>query len=581
MKKNNKFNLLDFNLKKLKSLSLSDLLILKDEIRLFIKELVDKTGGHYSSNLGLVELQIALHYIYSSPKDQIIFDTGHQAYTHKILTNRGNGLNNLHTKDGCSGLIKRSESKHDLFETGHSGTSLSALMGFCVSNKFKKHVGETIAIVGDASFNNGINLEALNLISYYNLNSLIIINNNMMSISENVGIYSNILNDENKAKTVFESMNYKFFYLENGNDLEKVINLLKKIKEIKGPKILLLKTIKGYGDTIAENDKLGIYHYKNSLNSIKRIGHTELIPDLLNKLRKDNKFFLIQPSMGLNTGLYKFEKENPNSYIDVGIEEEHAAAMASGMANNDVKVVLSYYNTFSQRAFDNILNDLARPNLDSFIILDRSYILEDNPDTHQGIYAGKMFELMPNTKILAPYDLKDYIYLFNYGIKDNKGVKVLFHPKGDLDFEYNKNDLLSYDFNNLELKENWLYIKESKNPKINIISYGRILKQVTNVLEENTIEANLINARFIKPVDNDLLKELFLTNQPILIIEEQLNVLYDKVLEFKEENNFNNKIYKINLDNQKIIESGLEEIYSNVSLSKDKILMKINHILNK
>lgn len=576
----NKFNLYNFNLKTLKKLNIKDLNILKEEIRSFIKEIVEKHGGHYSSNLGLVELQIALHYIYNSPIDKIIFDTGHQAYCHKILTNRGQMLYNLHTKDGCSGLINKNESEHDVFETGHSGTSLSALMGFCISNKFKKINAHTIAIVGDASFNNGINLEALNLISYYDLDSLIIINNNMMSISENVGIYANILNSKEKAKTIFENMNYKFYCLEEGNNLEELINLLTKIKDIKGPKILLIKTKKGFGDIDAENDKLGNFHYRNSINYEKKTTYSDLIPEILINLRKEKEFFLIQPSMGLNTGLYKFEQEFKDSYIDVGIEEEHAASMASAIASNNLKVVLSYYNTFSQRAFDSILNDLARPNLDAFIILDRSYILEDNPDTHQGIYAGKMYDLMPNSQILAPYNLDDYLYLLNYGIKDNKGVKVLLHPKGNLNFRYKKENIKNYNFKNLKLDKNWNYLKKYNNSKLVIISYGRILDNILKVANENNLNIDIINARFIKPIDEIILNPIFKENKKILIIEEQLSVLYEKVLTYKEENNFKNKVYNLNLNNKKIKEDNLENIYNVLDLSTNKINDKILKIIN-
>ncbi|MDO9629257.1 MAG: 1-deoxy-D-xylulose-5-phosphate synthase, partial [Acholeplasmataceae bacterium] len=405
----------------LKKLNPKELRKLADDIRLFLIDSITKTGGHLSSNLGTVELIIALHYVFNSPDDVIIYDVGHQAYTHKILTGRINEFDTLRHTSGLSGYINYKESIHDQWESGHAGTALSALLGVLYAKHVKSELGEGIAVIGDASITNGMAFEALNLLgSDANKRGIVILNDNEMSISKSVGSFSKALTKFRSMKIVikwkrvwatilpgfivrflgrikrglrgflqrqniFEDLGYMYIGPIDGHDIKGLIYSLKRIQKIKKSVVLHIITEKGKGHIEAENDKIGTFHGVSKPSNGKKYGisWSELICLNMVELQKHIKTFVIMPAMEVGAQFSNFAAQFNDRYIDVGIAEEHAATMAASMAHQGVPVFLPLYATFAQRAFDQILNDIARSNHHVVFGIDRAGIVGEDGSTHQ------------------------------------------------------------------------------------------------------------------------------------------------------------------------------------------------------
>jgi 1-deoxy-D-xylulose-5-phosphate synthase len=572
----------------LKKMNQKELNQLADDIRLFLIDSITKTGGHLSSNLGTVELIIALHYVFNSPDDVMIFDVGHQAYTHKILTGRVNEFETLRHTKGLSGYINYLESAHDQWESGHAGTALSALLGVLYAKKIKGESGEGIAVIGDASITNGMAFEALNLLGGdTKTRGIVILNDNEMSISKSVGSISKALTKFRSMKIVlkwkriwttilpgfivrflgrikrglrgflqrqniFEDLGYMYIGPIDGHDIKGLIYSLKRIQKVKKSVVLHIITEKGKGHIEAENDKIGTYHgVSKPSNGIKKgISWSELITLNMIALQSHIKTFVIMPAMEVGAQFSNFAAQFSDRYIDVGIAEEHAATMAASMAHQNVKVFLPLYATFAQRAFDQILNDIARSNHHVVFGIDRAGIVGEDGSTHQGLFDVSMFYLMPNMVITMPYDAREASNLLYYGFMKQKNPYVVRYPRGTVLFDKIV-DQISFE----EITPTWTYMK--KGEEINLISYGPSLDLLIQVDQNLSLNASIINARFIKPIDENMLHQICMTGKPIFVYEECSNIgsLYPQILKFMAKHEYKNKIMEMSITDQ-VVEHG-------------------------
>ncbi len=585
----------------IKDLSIKELKELASEIRKFLIDNISKTGGHLSSNLGVVEITIAMYYVFDPEKDKFLFDVGHQSYVHKILTGRAKDFKSLRTIDGLSGYINRKESKYDVWESGHSSTTISAASGMIVAGKDDERV---IAIIGDSSIMNGVALEGLNFLGQLKQKRpIIILNDNKMGISKSVGALTKALERIRGSKlyvflkkifnsitptflsrfyhqikrgikgfiqrdNIFEEMGFNYYGPYAGNNLKYCIKMMKKIKESKEPVVIHFTTKKGKGYAPSENDTVGDFHgvgpfdvetgiqYKKP----NQVSYSKLVADFLCNKRKEEQFYVVTPAMKSGSKLEEFASLYPNDFFDVGIAEEHAADMAAGIALQNKKVVLLLYATFAQRAYDMLLNDIARQNLKVIIGIDRAGVVGEDGPTHQGIYDVAMMSAMPNMKIYMPKDDLETIGLFNYAFNHLDSPTVIRYPRAS----FNINE---YDFK-YECTPNWEQIK--KGSKANVISFGPDVVRISNI----DLDINVFNARSIKPIDLEALKAIFENGLPIFVVEQVVSsgTLYDKILNVKEEYDFKSKVYNISFSPDTIVTFGkIPDVLNRYGFSDDEI----------
>lgn len=556
---------------------LNDLSIL---IREFLIDSISKTGGHLSSNLGTVEAILALHYVFDSPKDKIIFDVGHQTYTHKILTGRAKYFNKLRHSNGISGFLKESESQHDVFEAGHSSTSISAMCGFLEAKKIDNTIGEVVSFIGDASFQSGISLAGLNyLAGKKDQKGIIILNDNEMSISKNSGGLTNIFNKVRIKKTyrffrkitpksirnamkslvygnvsLFTQLGYRYIGPIDGHNIKELIKFYKFAKESKDSVIIHIKTVKGKGYEYSENDEVGKYHGIGAFNvetgipynkEEDEISFSNGIGSILNKLLNQNdKIKLITPSMTYGVGLTEISKDNKNKIIDVGICEENAVIMASTLSKCGLIPIVMTYSTFFQRAYDQINHDISRNNTKVIFLADRSGMVPGDGDTHQGIFDISMLLPLPNLSICSPSNLNEAEELIKLAIHSNNPFYIRY-PKTNVKKHINNNFIPKIEFGK------WVIIKELS--KLNIISYGPKINKIDDYLSYDLLEdkyfnkIGLINALFIKPIDEDILNKL--TNTTLIVLEEVIETssLSTLIKCYNNDNNLNIKVISMSL----------------------------------
>ncbi|PKK94493.1 MAG: 1-deoxy-D-xylulose-5-phosphate synthase, partial [Tenericutes bacterium HGW-Tenericutes-5] len=457
----------------LKALSIEELQNLANDIRLFLIDSLSKTGGHLSSNLGVVELTIALHYVFNSPEDKIIFDVGHQAYVHKILTGRAKDFDRLRMFEGLSGYQKRNESIHDVWEAGHSSTAIAAVAGFEVAKEINHNKGKNIAVVGDGSLNSGLSFEALNFLGHKgNVAPIIVLNDNEMSISKNVGRLSKLLNKTRAGKfynyaaktkrklpkfiyrmkvrlanmirgfannlTIFDEFGFSYYGPIDGHDIKDLIKFLKHIKHKNKPVVLHVITKKGKGYLPAENDTVGLWHGVGKFdketgefinkNKENFITWSNIFSNYIIDYAKDkDNFKVVIPAMITGSGLIEFEKMYPDKIIDVGICESFAVCFSSALALNNVKIYLPIYSSFLQRAYDQVLHDLARHEAHIVIGIDRAGVVGADGETHQGIYDIAYLKHIPNIEIVQPSNAVEAHSLLNYAFdKASKSVAIRY-----------------------------------------------------------------------------------------------------------------------------------------------------------
>ena len=572
------------NYEKIKKLNISDLENQADLIRKYIIETVSNNGGHLSSNLGVVELTLAIHYVFNSPIDKIIFDVGHQDYAHKILTDRCNEFETLRKKDGISGFPSYSESIHDAWEGGHSSTSITSAIGMAIAKESGvDNIGEIIAIIGDGSISNGLALSGLNYLVENKKNKIIlIVNDNEMSIGASIGAISKSLSEikindsNNNDNNLFTSLGFKYLGPIDGHDIKLLINCLKFAKDYNESIIIHVKTIKGKGYKFAEEDKVGKWHgvgpfnietgeFKNNNNkdliSWNKIASSAL-NDLLNK-RNDIK--VICPGMLYGTGLDIVKNSFPNKVIDVGINEEMAFVMAAALAKHNIIPIVSVYSTFFQRAYDEANNEINRTNSHVVILLDHCGIVSHDGSTHQGIYDLSLLTHLNNFVISAPKNQNEF----------NQLLDISISHKCPFAIRYSKDPTLIDNDNKLIEFGKWIVELELR--KTNIISYGNDVTLIKEELISQNTQIGLINAIFIKPIDYELLNSL--KDTTLIIYEEVASVgsLSSLISEYSLKNNLNIHIifYNIISDKINLIKEGTkEEILDQLGLNIKNIIQK-------
>ena len=532
----------------LKKLSISEKQELATELRKLVIQTVSKTGGHLASNLGVVELTIALHSVFDMPKDKIVWDVGHQTYVHKILTGRKDKIGTIRSFNGLAGFPKSSESEYDCFNTGHSSTSISAALGMARARDIKKEHHSVIAVIGDGALTGGMALEALNDAGSSKTNLIVILNDNEMSIAKNVGGISQFLtrirtrklynkSDKYIKKMVlripkignriikfvrkikygikqmiipnmlFEDLGFKYLGPVDGHSIENLESILKKAKELDGPILIHTLTKKGKGYRPAEENPDKFHSTSpfdietgNSVQS-KKDDYSKVFGKKLVELAKtDKNIVAITAAMRDGTGLTEFAREFPDRFFDVGIAEQHALTMAAGLAKGGLKPVVSIYSSFYQRAFDQAIDDICMQNLPVVMCVDRAGIVGNDGETHQGLLDMAFFRLIPSVTIMAPKDFKELEMMIEFAIGLNKPV-VIRYPRGGEGkkkfAEHNEIELGKCE----EIVENRF---KNVDKCVTIVAVGNMVEravEVAEMLEKDNIGAEIINTRFIKPID--------------------------------------------------------------------------------
>lgn len=614
----NKINLEDLeNPGFLKDLTYPELENLSKEIRTFLIENISKTGGHLSSNLGIVELTMAIHRNFDIPKDKLIFDVGHQSYVHKILTGRAKDFKTLRKYNGLSGFQKRSESIYDNYEAGHSSTSLSAALGFALARDMKKETNNVIAVVGDGSIGNGLCYEALNHIGDANTKLIVILNDNEMSISKNVGAIHNTLDKIRSTKKYHKTMqetksilnsipivgkytyklvkylkeSFKKIYMKegylfeefglnyygpiNGHDFVELDKYLKMAANETQPVLLHVITQKGRGYKYAEEDIEGIWHgispFDISTGKVKKVSDgkkswSEVITDSLIKLASnDEKIIAITPAMANGSKLNKFKEAFPSRFIDVGIAEEHALVLANAMSLENLKPFVSIYSTFLQRGYDEIQQDIARMSGNVVIGIDRAGIVGEDGETHQGIYDISFLSSIPNMIIMAPADAEEASNMLYTAFNTPLPVAIRY-SKASIDASIPKKS------HSIKIGT-WPIISYPERIAADgyIISYGDFLSNallIQEALRQKNIYLKVVNARFIKPLDYHVLKEIVTENLPVFVYEEasKIGSLGSMISSYLLENGYTNTFDNLAIPDEFIKQGKREELIESLKL---------------
>lgn len=506
----------------LKKMNLSQLKSLCEEIRKKIKSTVLRNGGHLSSNLGMVELTVAIHYVFDLPYDKLIFDVGHQCYAHKLLSGRYNEFDTLRLKNGISGFPKREESEYDAYNTGHAGTSISAALGIAKARDINKEDNNVIAVIGDGSFNNGLIYEAFNSLRILNSNILVIINDNGMSISPTVGSmheYLDQLNSDYKHidkrvrhATIFERFGFRYDGVYDGNDLEQIINKLLEIKMLlkENSIILHVYTKKGKGYEFCEEDPKNTHGISNSNIKHSMEYSTVLGETLTNLAQKDKRIVAVTAAMTSSLGLDKFFDNYPERAIDVGICEEHATILCAGLATQGLKPYYAVYSTFLQRSFDEIMIDICSQDLPVTLCVDRAGVSGADGETHQGIYDLSFLNLIPNLTIAVPKDIFEFERIIKFSANYNHPLAIRYPRAGSNKFG---SDSPIIDCS-------WEILEDGDDDFTIIASGERAISIAYNVRHSTTdkLKIQLINARIVKPLDVNMLSKI--KNSNIITIED-------------------------------------------------------------
>ncbi len=544
-----------------KKLNLKEKEILAEEIRQYILEVVSNNGGHLASNLGVVELTIAINTIFDLPYDKVVWDVGHQTYVHKIINGRREELKNIRQFGGISGFPKVNESETDCFNTGHSSTSISVALGMARARDIKKEDNCVVAIIGDGALTGGMALEALNDAGTSKTNIKVILNDNEMSISPNIGGINRFLGKLRTKKTYTKSNNYiknitnkipligkptvkiisrfkrsikqlvipkmyfediGFTYLGpvDGHNIEQLENIFALSKKVIGPVLIHVLTKKGKGYKIAEEnpDKFhatGPFNIETGEPKVKKGKDYSAVfgEKLISLAEKNDKIVAITASMKDGTGLAKFKDEFPSRFFDIGIAEQHAITLAAGMAKEGIIPIVPIYSSFYQRAFDQVIHDVALQNLPVIMCVDRAGLVGQDGETHQGMLDMAFFRVVPNLVIMAPSDFNELENMLEFSIELKKPVVIRYPRGGESNKKIEKHKIIEYGKGEI--------LKEGKN--VSIIAIGKMVARALEVaekLEEKGIDAEVINARFLKPIDNELIEKSILKTKNVVTIED-------------------------------------------------------------
>ncbi len=614
----------------IKKLDKEQMIELAEEIRKFLIKKISVTGGHIGPNLGVVELTITLHRLFNSPDDKIIWDVGHQAYVHKILTGRAGDFDSLRQFKGLCGFPKMIESEHDVWETGHSSTSLSAAMGMAAARDVKGDSNYVIPVIGDGALTGGMALEALNHIGHKKTNMIVILNDNEMSIAPNVGALHAVLGklrtagkyatakDELEyilkkipavggkvaaaAERVKDSLKYLlvsgiffeelgFTYLGpiDGHDFVDLERNIQYAKKMDGPVLLHVVTKKGKGYRPAEDDKIGTWHgtgpykietgdfVKTSSNAPSWSG---LIAETVRTIaREDRRVVTITPAMPVGSKLESFAKEFPDRFFDVGIAEQHATTMAAGLATQGMKPFLAIYSTFLQRAYDQMLHDVSRQNLNVFIGIDRAGLVGADGETHQGVFDIAFLRPMPNLVIMMPKDENEGQHMVKTALDYDGGPIALRYPRGNglgvpMDEVLRAIPIGS-----------WEVLREGSDAAI--LTFGTTIPmalEAANSLAKKGIQVKVINARFIKPLDTEMLDGLFATGMPIMTVEEAVLAggFGSAVIEHAHDTlKIGYPIRRMGIPDQFIEHGNVDELLAEIGMTADHLVENIEVLIKE
>ena len=605
----------------IKKLNTKEMEELAEEIRQFLIESISKTGGHLASNLGVVELTLALHKVFDSPKDKLIWDVGHQSYVHKIITGRKDDFKTLRQLDGLSGFPKENESEHDIFDTGHSSTSISVGLGIACARDIKREDFNVVSVIGDGSITGGMALEAINHLGYLNKKMIIILNDNEMSIDKNVGGMSRYLSSiirnakANQVKDqiekifsmtktgnyiykkadkfkdgiiskstsqdcdLFESFGIKYYGPIDGHNMKELVDILNKAKNKKGPVLLHVITKKGKGYKFAEQ-KPDKYHGVSKFNieeGLKSSSSESISSHVGKKLVKmadeDESIVAITAAMPSGTGLNHFAVSYPYRYYDVGIAEQHATTFAAGLAKEGMKPYFAVYSSFLQRGYDQIIHDISITKKNVTFLIDRAGLVGNDGETHHGVFDLSYLNIVPNITVMAPKDSKELDLMMDLSAKIDGPVGIRY-PRGNT-YYINKG---SYD----EIKLGTYEVLEQGSDVL-VLAIGNMVKKalsVRDILLKENINPTIVNARFLKPMDEELLSELLKTHSKVVTIEDNIvsGGFGSRINKFIIDNNYNVKIENIGIPDKFVEHGSVDELFATIGMSDEQIADRIKKL---
>ena len=589
---------------------------LAKEIRSFMINSVEKTGGHLASSLGVVELTIALHYIYNTPDDRLVWDVGHQSYPHKIVTGRRSEMDTLRQQGGLSGFTKRGESPYDPFGTGHSSTSISAALGMAIAAKQAGEDRQTIAVIGDGALTGGMAFEALNHAGDENANLLVVLNDNDMSISENVGglsrylgrvltssTYSHMRETSRKVLsklpgawdlarrteehvkgmvvpgTLFEELGFNYVGPVDGHDINALIRALRTLHKLKGPRFLHIITQKGRGHIPAERDPLK-YHgigrvepatQKNSGKTAQNVTYTSVFGDwLCNAVEKNPELIAITPAMMCGSGMVHFAEKYPNHFIDVGIAEQHAVTLAAGLATENRHPIVAIYSTFLQRAYDQLIHDVALQNLPVLFAIDRAGLVGADGPTHAGAFDISFLRAIPNLLIMTPSNGEECQRMLSTGLQHH-GPAAVRYPRASIPDQPENSHPVTVGKGE----------RRRQGSEIAILVFGTLLEQVMEAAEQ--IDATVVDMRFVAPLDQSLIVQMCEEHEMIVTVEENVTAggAGSGVSEFMLTQNISMPLLMIGLPNKFVMQGERDALLEQYGLSSHGILDSISRFQQK
>ncbi len=608
--------------KDIKDFSNHDLILLCGEIREYLVDVVSQVGGHFGGGLGTVELTVALHKVFNTPEDNIVWDTGHQAYPHKILTGRRDKLHTIRKLHGISGFLKRAESEYDAFGAGHASTSISAALGMAAAADHFSEDTRSIAIIGDGAMTGGMAYEALNNSGVQKKNIIVVLNDNNMSIAKNVWGFSNYFTEmithpeynkfkgaiwdltgkldnfgdrirkvasrlESGIKSIitpgmlFEALGFRYFGPVNGHNINKLVGLFEQVKLLNGPILVHAITEKGKGYKPAEGHVQKL-HASTPFDKMTGIAikkkdapkaYTKIFGETLVELVKENKDIVgITAAMPDGTGLNLLQKEFPENYYDVGIAEEHAVTFAAGLATKGVIPVVAIYSTFMQRAIDQIIHDVSLQKLHVVFVLDRAGLVGADGPTHHGTFDLSYLRLIPDMVIMAPKDENELKHMLKTAVEYKKGPIAIRYPRGSaLGVE------LSDKLVPLEIGK-WEWLKDGNDTVI--LAVGSMVNyayQAASILHGDGIEVGVVNARFVKPLDTEMLTKIMKDYKKVITIEENNlpGAFGSAVSEFITDNGYDTKLLRLGLPDGYVEHGTQAELHRLLEIDAEGIVKKV------
>lgn len=601
----------------LKQMNTAELLKFAEEIRAFLVKSVSETGGHFGANLGVVELTLALHKVFDSPSDKIVWDVGHQAYVHKLLTGRREGFASLRQYGGMSGFPKREESEHDQFGVGHASTSISAALGMAVARDLQHHHNAVVAVIGDGALTGGMAMEALNHAGHLGTNMLVILNDNEMSISENVGALSTYLTklradpsytrvkdefehllrkvpaigqrltstlervkDGMRSMMVpgqfFEAFGFRYLGPVDGHDVSTLVDTLRHAKALSGPVLLHVITEKGKGYPMAEDAPDKFHAWPSAAKTDPSVqSYSQIFTETLRQLaRKDNRIVAVTAAMLSGSGLTAFQKEFPTRCFDVGIAEQHAATFCAGLATQGLRPVFAVYSTFLQRAYDQLIHDIAIQNLPVLFAVDRAGLVGADGETHQGAFDLAYTRTIPNLTIMVPKDHVELQQMMATAMA-LEGPSVVRYPRLDVVVDNEMAVPQHMEIGKAEL------VQEGSD--IALLAVGpmvELARRAADLLKENGVAATVVNLRFVKPLDAEMVVRIA-QQMPVITIEEgsRLGGVGSAVLECLAEHGIQQRVKLMGLPDTFIPHGSRQALLGHVGLTQQNIVSEALNLL--